>query len=221
MVKIESEVPFGHSIYAWLYVHDKDLAELAPHGETERTYLAWETVRKELNPYFELGTGFEGYLVGRCPQPEAALDEVLDIGQHVLDSIALIYRYEYGFRSRLMKTLTREIADESAIRIWSACLGAELAKLRARMLHDVHAQLFQARTYRLVNLLPPMHYTAKNYDVRQTYSIFTDGVGTMPRLYINGDSLKPSQQDAWLVVENIGEFGHPLVRKYLDAALYV
>ncbi len=221
MVRIESEVPFGHSIYAWLYVRDKDLQVLAPHGETERNYLAWETVRRESNPYFDYGTGFEGYLIGRCPEPQAALDEILAIGQHILDSIALLYRFEYNFRSRLMKTLTREIADERAIRIWSASLGTQLGKLRAGMLHNRDAQDFQSRTYRLVYLLPPMHYTTQDYDVKQTYNILADGVSGLSRLHVTLEALSPSQQEAWQVVENIGEFGHPLVRKYLDAALYV
>lgn len=215
-VVIESEVPFGHALYAQLYFNNFRLDQVIHHDQMERTYLAWETVRKQSNPYFETGTGFEGYLIGRCALPEAALQAILAINQSILDAIARLYRCEFGFRSKLMKTLTRENSDAKAIHIWSAYLGVELGKLRAQILLDPDAQEFQRQTYRIISMLPAMVYRQANFDVMQTYTIGSLPTPTLAKLTITPAMLNPAQQDAWLVAENIGAFGHPLVRKLLD-----
>lgn len=214
-IKMESEVPFGRAIYAYLRCHDLHIAEIAKHDQMESHYLAWETVRKGINPYFKKGTGFEGYLVGCCPNPEAALDAILAVSQHMLDAIARLYRFRYNFRSRLFKTLTREASDPTSIQIWSGYLGMELAKLRVNVLLDRQAQNFQQQTYRIVSTLPPMSFRENGSGLFQTYAIGAS-VTDVPRLFVTLHALNPSQQDAWLVAENIGEFGHPLVRKCLD-----
>jgi len=215
---IDSEVPFGHAVYVRLYLNGIHLDKATTHDEMETNYLAWETVRKQINPYFVDGTGFEGYLIGRCALPEAALDSILAINQHILDAIARFYRFEYSLRSRLIKTLTRENSDPEAIHIWSAYLGAELGRLRAQILGDYKAEMFRLRTYKMISTLPPMIYHETNDDVTQTYAVASVGNVTLAKLNITPQMLKPSQQDAWLVAENIGEFGHPLVRKFLDHA---
>jgi len=214
-VKIESEVPFGRAIDGWLCVNGRCVDDMVAHGYVERSYLAWESVRKELNPFFQQGTGFEGYLIGRCESPEAALEAILGISQHILDSIARLYRFEYPFRRRLMRTLSREISDPQAIHIWSAHLGAELGRLRAGIIGIPEAQLFQTRTYRLTSQLPPMAYHQLNNDITQTYVIGAAGCQSN-KLGVTRQILKSDQQDAWLIAENIGEFGHPLVRRLMD-----
>jgi hypothetical protein len=216
--KIESEVPFGRALYVWLYLNDLHLDTMVSHDQMERAYLAWETVRKESNPYFEVGTGFEGYLVGRCSLPEAALETILAINQHILEAIARMYRFEYDFRSRLMKTLTRDASDSEAIHIWSGYLGAELGRLRAQIMREPEAQEFQRQTYRIISMLPPMVYHEDDHDVTQTYTIGSLPTPKLAKLNITMPMLKPRQQDAWLVAQNIGVFGHPLVRKLLDRA---
>ena len=216
--KIESEVPFGHALYAWLYLNDLHLNKLVSHDSMEKTYLAWETVRKESNPYFEEGTGFEGYFVGRCSLPDDALESILAINQHILDAIARMYHFRYNFRSRLMKTLTREVSDSAAIHIWSGYLGAELGRLRAQILLEPEAQEFQRQTYKIISMLPPMSYHEADHDVTQTYTIGSLPTPTLAKLQVSAHMLKPCQQDAWLVAQNIGVFGHPLVRKLLDHA---
>jgi hypothetical protein len=215
IVTVDSEVPFGRTLYARLYLKGLHLDDLVRHDRIEEHYLAWETVRKARNPYFLKGTGFEGYLIGCCPNSEAALEKILSISQNMLDSIVRLYRYQYGFRSRLMKTLLKEQSDDAAIHIWSAYLGGELGKLRASILHDKMALAFRNQTYDIVETLPPMVYREVSEDVTQTYAVGL-GDGLFPgRLRISLNALKPGQQDAWLVAENIGEFGHPLVRKLL------
>ncbi len=214
--KVESEVPFGHTIYGWLYLNDYQLDKLVNHDQVEKTYLAWETVRQESNPYFVKGTGFEGYFVGRCTIPEAALEAIIAINQHILDAIARLYRFEANFRSNLMRTLVREKSDLTSIGIWSSYLGAELARLRAQILPIQDAQEFQRQTYRIISMLPPISYSKVDSDVTQRYAIGSLSTPNYAKLNVTSHMLKPSQQDAWLVAKNIGEFGHPLVRRLLD-----
>jgi hypothetical protein len=115
-----------------------------------------------------------------------------------------------------MKTLTRESSDAKAIHIWSSYLGAELGKLRAQILRNHEAQDFQRQTYRIISMLPPMIYHVVDHNVTQTYVVGTLRTPKLTKLCITPYMLKPDQQDAWLVAENIGAFGHPLVRKLLD-----
>ncbi|MCC6803742.1 MAG: hypothetical protein IT319_12735 [Anaerolineae bacterium] len=215
-ITVKSEVPFGRTLYTWLYINGLHIDQQVSHDYMEKSYLAWETVRKHSNPYFETGTGFEGYFVGRCSVAEAALDSILTINQNILDAIARLYRMDYGFRSRLMKTLTREASDRRAIHIWSAYLGAELGRLRAQILLEPEAQEFQRQTYKIISMLPPMSFEEADRVVRQTYAVGTLPTPQLPKLVVTAHVLKPNQQDAWLVAENIGVFGHPLVRKLLD-----
>jgi hypothetical protein len=214
--KINSEVPFGQMLYTWLYLNDCHVDNVIRHDQMEKAYLAWETVRKECNPYFEEGTGFEGYFVGRYVLPDVALQEILAINQHILDAIARLYHFQLTFRSRLMKTLTREGSDLQAINIWSGYFGAELGRLRAQIIENPAAQEFQRQTYRIISLLPPIAYHEIDHDVTQTYALGTLRTPKLAKLTVNMHMLKPSQQDAWLVANNIGVFGHPLVRKLLD-----
>lgn len=215
-ITVQSEVPFGRTLYTRLYINGLRLEQQISHDYMEKTYLAWETVRMRSNPYFETGTGFEGYLVGRCTSSEAALEAILGINQNILDAIARLYRMESGFRSRLMKTLTREASDQKAIHIWSAYLGAELGRLRAQILIEPEAQEFQRQTYRIISMLPPMSFEESDHVVTQTYAVGSLPVPQLPKMIVTPHILKPQQQDAWLVAENIGVFGHPLVRKLLD-----
>lgn len=216
LITIENEVPFGQILYGWLYLKDLQLDDVVQHDRVERNYLAWETVRKQTNPFLEPGTGFEGYLIGRCSNPEAALDVILTTCQHILDAIRRMYRFEYGFRSQLMKTLTRENSHSALIHLWAEYLGAELGRLRAQMLNNEEAQRFQSGTYRIVETLPPIVYRQEADQVTQTYAVGSSGSQRSDRLTITLPMLKPSQQDAWLVAENIGQFGHPLLRRLLE-----
>ncbi len=220
--KVEKRVPFGQSLCVYFGIHDVRYSDLSAKNRVERTYLAWETVRKKTNPYFTEGTGFEGYLVGICPTPADALEAILKANQHILDAIARLYHFESCFRSRLMRTLNGEIDDPESIHIWSAYLGAELGQLRVHIPRNKSAILFQNQTYQIVALLPPITYRQVDYDLAQNYGIgYVDNAVTVvipsqPKMLIKETMLNPSQQTAWHVAANIGRFGHPLVRKYLD-----
>jgi len=220
--KVEKRVPFSQSLYVHFGIHDVHLNDLSTKNRVERTYLAWETVRKKTNPYFDEGTGFEGYLVGTCPTPTAALEAILKANQHILDAIARLYRFESCFSSRLMRTLNGEIDDPESIHIWSAYLGAELGQLRVHIPRNKSAILFQNQTYQIVTLLPPITYHPLESNVIQNYGIgYVDNAvmvvsPNQTKIAVKEKMLNPSQQTAWRVASNIGRFGHPLVRRCLD-----
>jgi hypothetical protein len=218
LLKIENEVPFAHALYWQLKLEGQSLETLARDHRYELPYLAWETVRKARNPFFVKGTGFEGYFVGICESPEDALDEILRTGHEILDSIAKLYRPEYGFKSTLMKTLSRELDDPKAIHVWSTCLGATVARLRCNLFKNREADAFHTETYRIVSRLPAITYTEDNHAIRQSYVIEAESLDAGPAIQINAAMFKPSDQDAWQVAESIGLFGHPLVRQFLDRA---
>jgi len=220
--KIEKRVPFGPALYVHCGLYDVHFDDLPTKTRIEKNYLAWETVRKKTNPYFVEGTGFEGYVVGTCRTPDAALETILNANQHILDAIARLYHFEGCFKSSLIKTLIGEISDPEAIHIWSAYLGAELGRLRVHVPRNKSAILFQNQTYQIVSLLPSMVYRKATCNVVQNYAVgyLDNGVSviapTQSKINVDLNMLKPGQQMAWLVAANIGRFGHPLVRNFLD-----
>jgi hypothetical protein len=213
----ESNVPFASVITWWLHDHDAaDLEQLTNDSrQYESRYLAWETVRKQTNPFFEHGTGLEGYLIGRCHDPEEALEHVLDICHEMLLSISRQFPLEYGFRSRLMKTLVGQSDDPKAIYIWATQLGATVARLRSQVYRIPEAEQFRSQTYRYIGGLPPMRYIQSEDSIRQLYRLPSASPNGHTRLLVSYNQLKPIQQDSWQVAQSIGKFGHPLVREFL------
>lgn len=181
----------------------------------EHRYLAWEVVRKCRNPFFIQGTGFEGYLIELCHSPVQALDEILGIGQGMLNSIVRLYRFNYGFRSRLMKTLTGELSDSKAMLEWSAQLGAATARLRCRLHDHPPAEAFRNQTYHIVQMLPTVLYRQDGQAIEQLYRIGFCGLEHVPKIEISMNLVRATDQDAWLVAQSVGRFGHPLVREFL------
>lgn len=218
VLKVDSSVPYERLIHAWIAWHDNQADRLIkPSRRFEKPYLAWETVRRRKNPFFEKGTGFEGYFVGRTNTAEEALEHILSVGQNILDNIARHNRGNYTYQSRMMQTLLGERADARAVYDWSAELGAALARLRVNVPNNPAAAAFHNDTYRLVSLLPAIAYHPEDDAIRQVYTVAGSSDGQR-RLPITVQSLPPAQQHAWLVTQFIGRFGHPLVREYLHQA---
>ncbi len=219
-LKIDSIVPFSDCIYWQLLMNHEQTPTslLAESHQYDHPYLAWETVRRRRNPYFESGTGFEGYLVGICHSPDEALEQILAISRGMLIGIARLYRFEYGFRSKLRQTLSGEASDPKAIAEWSAQLGAALARLRCNLFHNREADAFREETYQVVSGLPPIDYHAVNHAFRQVYSVDCQHIPNTVKMVINAQQLPTADQEAWLVAQAIGKFGHPLVREFLRAS---
>lgn len=216
VIVVHNGVPFGDLLHFRLKLDNVNLQNCIHHDRFEDRYLAWEIVRKARTPFFVHGTGFEGYFVGICQSPEEALDRILTVNQNILEAIARMYRFEYGFRSRLMKTLMRERNDTQAIHIWSAYLGSALARLRSQIAYCQKADQFRNKTYEILRYLPAMCFEETDGSILQTYAVRNNHDGRMGRLEISFNVLNGNQQDAWLIAENIGQFGHPLVRQFLD-----
>ncbi len=214
---IDSNVPFSESIDCWLHLGaERRLQTLVRESALfERQFLAWETIRKGRNPYFMNGTGFEGYLVGVCQSAEEALDSLLGLAQGMLNSISRLHRLDSRFRSRLMKTVTGELSDLEAMAEWSAQLGAALAILRCHLLYERKTADFQLETYRVVRSLPPICYWNGDHIIRQRYVVYIPAAPCVEKTTVNVHALKPDDQDAWLILQSVGKFGHPLLREFL------
>jgi hypothetical protein len=208
------EVPCDTAIDCWLKTNTIELERLVAHSRHfEHAYLAWETVRNARNPFFAMGTGFEGYLVSISRDADAALQTLLKIGHSMLESNCRMYRFNHLFQSRLMKNLTGERSDPDAMEVWSALLGAALGRLRVNIYRNPEAAQFQNETYQLVKYLPAIHYSEHDYVIEQEYAILPGENRVRTRISL--DDLKPCDYDAGLVIWSVGRFGHPLIREFL------
>ncbi|MBL8164219.1 MAG: hypothetical protein JNJ61_19690 [Anaerolineae bacterium] len=208
-------VPFSSDLYWWLWLNKCRVDDFVAHSRPyESAYLAWEFVRKSNNPFFAEGTGFEGYFVGVAPSTEAVLEALIQIGHGVLESIARSFRLEYGVRDRMMRGLLEDDADFKAIQIWAEQFGAVVGRLRCNLQHNPDGDMFRIQSYRVVSGLRPISYHQVNEHIVQTYSVGRRFLPPRPQIELNG--LKPCDQEAWLVIWQIGRFGHPLVREYLQ-----
>lgn len=213
---IQSQIPYGAALYEWLHIHKLPLDNLAQQARRyDRAYLAWEAVRLVRNPFFITGTGFEGYFVGICHSPQEMLAKLLEIGHRMLASNARMYRYDFAFQSRLMKTLRREIIDRSAMEVWSSLLGATLAKLRCNVHYNDPTYRFQNETYWAINRLPFIRYRECENYIEQEYTLPCFSNGFKGKAEFDLNMLKPSDYDAGYVITHVGRFGHPLLRAYL------
>lgn len=217
MKRVEGGVPFSDTLMWWL--EELRLRSGVPIPQRshrfDRPYLAWESVRLVRNPYFENGTGFEGYWIGQAASAEEALDGLLCVGRDALESQTRLYRYQDRFRRRLLKTLHGESADLDALAEWSVTLGAILARLRCNIQRSPQADTFRRETYRQIEGLPPIQYREVGRDLQQVYEIRDGEHPDRPRLYIDPRQLRTADQEAWKVASSLGKFGHPLVREVL------
>jgi hypothetical protein len=216
---IESQVPFGTVVWQWLQLHAISFSKFVESSRRyERSYLAWEAVRKVRNPFFTDGTGFEGYYVGQCLSAEEIAEQLLAIGRYMLISNYRLYRFNHLFRARLMKTLFAAANDPQAIEVWAAQFGAALGRLRCSLLTNIQTRSFQTQTYDSTRSLPAMCYAQEAHAIQQKYVLPCRGSGLAPYWNMNLQAfMKPGDADAYFVVQTVGKFGHPLVRAYLDS----
>ncbi|HVU13349.1 MAG TPA: hypothetical protein VHD90_18855 [Phototrophicaceae bacterium] len=218
VLTIASEVPYSTLISEYLQLHFLSLSKFIDHSRHyERPYLAWEAVRKARNPFFIDGTGLEGYYVGQCLSPEEIAERLLQLGHFMLGSNCQLYRFNYRFKSHLMKTLLGEMSDPLSIEVWSAQFGAVLGRLRCNLLTNTQTRFFQTETYQSTSSLPAIRYTQGCLTIEQEYSVprsASESISVWAQPLES--ALKPSDSDAYLVIQSIGKFGHPLIRRYLD-----
>lgn len=217
MKRIEGDVPFGEMLALWL--EELQLRRGMPISQIshrfDRPYLAWESVRLVRNPYFEKGTGLEGYWIGQATSSEEVLDGLLGIGRDVLNSQLRLYRYQPDFRRRLMRALRGETVDLAVLAEWSVMLGAILGRLRCNIHRNPQADTFRRETYSQVEGLPLIQYHEAGNDLQQVYELRDGQHPDSERLYVDPNHLRTTDQEAWQIASAIGKFGHPLVREVL------
>jgi hypothetical protein len=212
--QVDCPVPFGQLLYWWRRYGSYPFNDLIKESRRyEAPFLSWEEVRKIRNPFFDEGTGFEGYFVGVCPGAEAALEAVIAANRAILRNIQRDFRLDYGFRNRMMRTLTGEISDPKAMYVWAAELGAAIARMRCNLQRNPEGDSFRIETYRIVRSLPEIRYQEDDTTIEQSY--WLGSRRPYQRITVSLDTLNPTDQDAWLVATSIGRFGHPLLRIYL------
>ena len=177
----------------------------------DKAYLAWQTVRREQTPVGALGTGFEGYFVGAVVSEDEAMRRLLDLGMGIWDSIDRVHKYSYEHRKLLEKVIRGESSAASAVEEWSAIFGAELGRQRAKLLGNPEGQAFRFETKRKVESLPAIEYQVGLDDaVTQVYMLPQTTSQTTPRKSLGG--LNDRERLALLTMQEIGKFGHPLLR---------
>ncbi len=213
---VESNVPYGAAIAAWLALRRQPLAELERSSRWyERPFLAWETVRRVRNPFYSMGTGFEGYYIGQCGSSDEMTERLLQLGRDMIASNDLLYNFDYNFKSRLMKALAEEALDLKALNAWSQVLGATLGRLRRMAASSPAASTFQQETYRMTNSVPPIRYTLHDHTVSQTYTLPFPGQHNARASALDPATVYPADREAAFVITTVGRLGHPLVRQYL------
>jgi hypothetical protein len=183
----------------------------------DASYLAWQQVRKNGVPLSEtstrkvtLGTGFEGYFVGRVHSEEEMLSEIIGMGKSIWSGIRLMHRNSYQTRSRLEKAIMGTEYSTQYLNEWMAIFGAQLARQRAQILQNKPALAFRDKTKKTVGMLPRIDYNLDNSgQITQTY--FLPNESTADALMYGG--MNDEEQLALLTMREIGKFGHPLVRE--------
>jgi hypothetical protein len=218
LITIQTEVPFGASIRRWLELDATQSLDalIASSRGYEQAYHSWEEVRRGRNPFFTNGTGFEGYFVGVCCSPDETLARLLDVGTAMITNILRFHPHEKRFRARLLQTIDQNVYDWTAMTEWAVELGVALARLRTNLFHNPAGVILQTETNRMVMSLPWIAYGNDNGSLFQRYGIVTVPAKS-PRVDVDPQQLKPDQQEAWLVMQNVGKFGHPLLRAYMSA----
>ncbi len=214
--KFEQTPPYTEFIQALL--DSGGLKEVVGKSHNlDAAYLAWQQVRKNGVPLTEtgtsrvsLGTGFEGYFIGRVQSKEQMLDELLVVGKRIWSSIRLLHRNSYSTRSGLEKTIRGEKYSVAFLNEWMAIFGAELARQRAQILQNKQALTFREQNKKSTLLLPKIDYSmSPNGIIQQTYYLPNQN---------KSDSLVHTTMNdedalALLTMQEIGKFGHPLVRE--------
>ncbi len=197
-------------------------AEQKSH-KIDSAYLRWEQVRRSgvpLNEYqprnkVTYKTGFEGYFVGKVRSSEELLAELLKIGADAWQGIRLLHKMNPMKIQELKKTiLSDKYYTIASVLEWSSILGAQIGRLRVNLFHNPAALGFQSDTRQAVAGLPKIEYTlAEGGSVRQKFQL---PVVSESSAVLTFNGLTEEQKLYWVIVSNLGKFGHPFVRTALE-----
>lgn len=215
------DVPLSKLVKTGLSVGKLSVAEQKSHGMDE-AYFRWQAIRlagvplngKKNETRVTCRTGLEGYFVGSVESPEKLATELLEIGEQIWKGIKLLHKLNYSKRKRLEETILGKGYSSDAAFEWAAILGATIARLRAKLLYNKVGQEFQFSTRQEINGLPKIIYRVNELDsgLVQAYKL---PIADKQTIVIDSFGSGDEQKLYWETVQNIGIFGHPLVRALL------
>jgi len=121
------------------------------HNSFFDAYIRWELVRRA-SPFVKdaKGTGFGGYWVGVTKDGAEVVNDLVALGQDVLDSITRLHPRQPARRRKLLKVLRGEEYSEEALLELNDIFGSLLARLRVQLLGNHAGQLYRQETEELV-----------------------------------------------------------------------
>ena len=180
----------------------------------EDNYLAYESVRKGSRAGFIVGkvyneglklpfTGLEPYTVGSELSPEDIVRFEVQEGMRVAK---ILKRSDY--RYKFFQNLRGERTDPKVIKELSDIYGGVIARFRA--VGDSDNSQFRSETYSQVRRVPDISYKINGVDLSQRIVIPRVQVDLFPTTTI---SMSRQEVEGYLVLAEIGNLGHPLVRE--------
>lgn len=217
----KTDVPLKDLLKIGLQTGKLDKAELVSHS-MDPAYFGWQRVRlagipldlRSPGQLVTCKTGLEGYFVGEVRSTEELATKLLQIGEDIWRGIRLMHKFSPQKRKRLEQAiLGTGFSLESAVE-WSTILGATLGRLRAKLLYNPDAQKFQSDTKQAVGGLPKIEYgvTQRDSGIVQVYKL---PIKNADPLILSDFHSTDEQSLYWQTVQNLGLFGHPLVRALL------
>ena len=214
--KVASNPPFLDYVESavWQDENEARLRQMVSDSHRmDAAFLAWEINRKGLTPVGFHNNGFEGYVVGRVESPEQAHDYFLDMGESIVASIYRQHKHSYKRRNQLEKAIRGESVPATIIEEWIAIFGAQIARERVKLYTNPQAMQYRDNVKRRAVAMPQIRYVlGADGELVQEYFVDTDTSPSVPAFQLDSQSELP-----YIVVKNIGMFGHPLLR---SAATY-
>lgn len=211
--KVTSLPPFLSYIEAaiWKAQNETEVRHVVEQShKIDQSFLGWEVNRKGNTPVGFHGTGYEGFFVGRDVSQDEVHAQLLEMGIDIWRGIRLQHRHSYGRRLELEKVIRGESHASSAVEEWMAIFGASLARQRAQILTNKAAQEYRSQTKSRVSTLPKITYVLDPQgQVQQEYYVPAQPVSDVGGLF---QGLRDEEELALTTMQNIGKFGHPLVR---------
>jgi len=193
-------------------------AEQKSHS-MDKAFLRWQRVRLAGVPIngnnsslVTCQTGLEGYLDVKSAEQLAS--QILSIGENIWSNIGRAHKNSYKSRNMLEKTILGDGYSLQAAVEWSNILGALLARMRCQIYNNDQAKRFQEFVRREIEGLPHIKYGIDHNraTLLQEYKLPVRGLTTHK---VEGVATTDEQQLYWMTMQNLGMFGHPLVRSLL------
>ena len=188
-------------------------------------------IARYLNPVFEKkGTGIEGYFLNRNRNPEDYVERIISLGREMLDSAVRLNPFDASRRKGCSAFINEaKIINGSMLYELQAQLSALIAKLRAERSLNPDASQYRELIYKAAN--PNNPFMTPTISIREgiitwTYTrrdlpvsvnqLAQIGIDPNNRISVKIDRLKPSDQDPFRFVQELGRVGDTNLRCLLS-----